>query len=92
MRVIVDLLAFGEASNYSFELPDCFCGGNLTEILELIFVATNTYSGPVWDQISPNLPAVRSHTAISPGDWITFNVDGEYLTWQCEPVGWRQMV
>jgi len=54
------------------------------EVCEAVFIATNTYSGGLWEAIQPLLPPNRTHTALSVGDEVT--VRG--TTYRCEGVGW----
>ncbi len=59
--------------------------GSDQELAEAVFIATNTYSGSLWeDIIEPALPSSRPHTSLSVGDVV--KVDGRL--WSCESVGW----
>lgn len=57
-------------------------------ICDEVFASTNLYRGKVWEIISPILPEVRSHTALSVGDVV--EVDG--VSCRCEPAGWSKSV
>jgi len=54
-------------------------------MLEALFVATNTYEGPLWDDMQP-LPEDRSHTALSVGDVV--ELDG--TPYRCATFGWNE--
>ena len=55
------------------------------EICEELFKATNIYSGWLWDALQYDIPADRTHTALSVGDEIA--IDG--TVYRCAPVGWE---
>lgn len=55
------------------------------EMLELLFEATNLYTGPLWDAMQP-LPEDRSHTALSVGDVV--ELDG--TPYRCATFGWSE--
>lgn len=59
---------------------------NTAEFLEAIFEATNLYTGPLWTLLEPVLPPERTHTALSPGDYVV--IDGQ--SWRCDAIGWTQ--
>jgi hypothetical protein len=59
-----------------FVAPLAFC--------DMVFRATNVYSGALWDLIQPMLSPDRTHTALSVGDEVT--VDN--VTYRCEHAGW----
>lgn len=56
-------------------------------LCEEIFRQTNTYSGDIWDILEPELPADRTHTALSvifeTGDYVT--IDGR--TYEVSGIG-----
>ncbi len=54
------------------------------EFCNMVFRATNTYNGALWDLIEPKLSPKRTHTALSVGDEVT--VDD--VTYRCERAGW----
>lgn len=54
------------------------------EFCNMVFRATNTYHGALWDLIEPKLSPNRTHTALSVGDEVT--VDD--VTYRCERAGW----
>ena len=63
--------------------------GSDLAVTEDLFIATNTYSGPLWDQVQPVLPGEpRDHTAISIGDQVT--IDG--ISYGCQRLGWVQRI
>jgi hypothetical protein len=59
-------------------------GRSELQICEDIFEATNTRSGRIWDAIQCDIPADRTHTAISIGDEI--DIDG--TVYRCAAIGW----
>ena len=44
---------------------------------------TNLYAGKVWDAVESVMPAERSHTALSVGDFVS--IDGR--TYRCADLG-----
>jgi hypothetical protein len=54
------------------------------EICEELFKATNLRSGWLWDALQYDLPADRTHTALSVADEI--DIDG--TIYRCAPIGW----
>lgn len=54
------------------------------ELCEMVFHQTNTYHGDFWD--AHELPANRSHTALSVGDSVI--IDG--AEWTCEDFGFTK--
>jgi len=76
----------------TIDLPDCFLDSTSGDdrdisIAELLFEATNTYSGALWDRISPRLPQSRTHTALSVKDRVF--IDGR--EWNCDSFGWSRV-
>lgn len=76
----------------TIDLPDCFLDSASGDdrdisIAELLFEATNTYEGPLWDRISPRLPGSRTHTALSVKDRVF--IDGR--EWNCDSFGWSRV-
>lgn len=55
------------------------------DFCEAVFAQTNIYSGPLWDQLEPDLPLNRTHTALSCGDEVS--IDG--FVYRCEPIGFQ---
>ena len=57
-------------------------------LCEQLFEQTNTYQGPLFALMQPDLESTRNagrhHTALSVGDHIA--TDGQ--TWECAPLGW----
>jgi hypothetical protein len=53
-------------------------------LCEMVFHQTNTYQGDLWDAIE--LPADRTHTALSVGDSVI--IDG--TEWTCEDIGFTK--
>lgn len=49
-----------------------------------VFKQTNLYEGRLWEVLQDRLPADRTHTALSVGDYV--EVDGN--VYRCEPIGW----
>ena len=61
-----------------------------TEILELLFEQTNLYAGDVWEKhFKDKMPENRSHTALSVGDLVTLEADGDKSTYVCRDLGWE---
>jgi hypothetical protein len=54
------------------------------EICEELFKATNLRAGWLWDALQYDIPADRTHTALSVGDEI--DIDG--TIYRCAPIGW----
>lgn len=59
------------------------------EILEQVFIQTNTYSGSFWDRLKNKLPSNRTHTALSVGDEV--KIFG-WLKFVCDFSGWREVI
>jgi len=60
------------------------------EILEMLFHQTNTYSGDVWDKyFKDKMPENRSHTALSVGDRVRIERDGDSSLYVCADFGWE---
>lgn len=53
------------------------------EFCERVFANTNLYAGKVWDAVESVMPAERSHTALSVGDFVS--IDGR--TYRCADLG-----
>jgi hypothetical protein len=66
----------------SIELEDWLVVDDLS-LCEALFTQTNIYEGALWDRMQP-LPEDRTHTALSPGDFVV--VDGR--SYRCDRVGW----
>jgi hypothetical protein len=61
-----------------------------TEILELLFEQTNLYAGDVWEKhFKDKMPENRSHTALSVGDCVTIERDGDKSIYICLDMGWE---
>jgi hypothetical protein len=61
-----------------------------TEILELLFEQTNLYAGDVWSKyFEGKMPENRSHTALSVGDHVTIERDGDKSVYVCQDLGWE---
>lgn len=61
-----------------------------TEILELLFEQTNLYAGDVWSKyFEGKMPENRSHTALSVGDMVTIERDGDKSVYVCQDLGWE---
>jgi hypothetical protein len=61
-----------------------------TEILELLFEQTNLYAGDVWTKFfEGKMPENRSHTALSVGDIVTIERDGDKGSYVCQDLGWE---
>lgn len=69
--------------SYAFFLDD-------ERICDLLFQDTNLYQGAIWEHfIEPNLPANRSHTALSVDDEITISDSAGTRTYLCSDFGWE---
>ena len=53
-------------------------------LLEALFTQTNCYEGTLWDDLHP-LPEKRTHTALSPGDFVVI----DERSYRCENIGWK---
>jgi hypothetical protein len=60
---------------------------NHDAICEAIFMATNMYTGRLWEQIEPQLASYRTHTALSVGDEIRIGVK----LYRVEPMGFSEV-
>lgn len=58
------------------------------EICEELFKATNLRAGWLWDALQYDLPANRTHTALSVGDEI--DVNGSI--YRCAGIGWEHVM
>jgi hypothetical protein len=54
------------------------------EICEALFEATNLRTGWLWGALQYDIPADRTHTALSVNDEI--DIDG--TVYRCAPIGW----
>jgi len=60
------------------------------EILELLFEQTNLYAGDVWTKhFDGKMPENRSHTALSVGDKVRIERDGDNSLYVCADFGWE---
>ena len=60
------------------------------EILEALFAQTNLYQGSMWDSMEEaGMPAFRTHTALSVGDKVRIERDGDNSLYRCENSGWE---
>ena len=59
------------------------------EILELLFEQTNLYAGDVWTKhFDGKMPENRTHTALSVGDKVRIERDGDNSLYVCADFGW----
>jgi hypothetical protein len=77
-QVKVTWKAFGDKPEIgrfvsSVEFETEFAVEDANKFCEVIFHATNTYSGNLWQIIQPLLSETRTHTSISIGDEIEIN-------------------
>lgn len=54
-------------------------------LCEALFTQTNTYEGALWDRLQP-LPDDRTHTALSPGDFVMI----DERSYRCDDFGWSR--
>jgi hypothetical protein len=60
------------------------------EILELLFEQTNLYAGDVWTKhFEGKMPENRTHTALSVGDKVRIERDGDNGLYVCADFGWE---
>lgn len=81
-KVKITWKAFGDKpeigrfiSSVEFETEFKIEESNVDKFLEVVYHATNTYSGNLWQIIEPLLSKTCTHKAISVGDEIT--IDGQ---------------
>lgn len=74
--------AFGQDDSLEFKDDSWYL--NDLAVCEMVFRDTNLYSGPIWDLIKDRLPAYRSHTALSVGDYVVVNGNA----YRCNSTGW----
>jgi hypothetical protein len=90
VSVVVRWSAFAERQQSPVrETPVLRVEGNPAtplETCERVYKETNLYQGHLWDVIQANLPAERTHTALSVGDEVV--VDG--VTFLCQSAGFSE--
>ena len=88
-KVTITWKAFGDkperekfVTSVDFETEFKITEADVDQFLNVVYRATNTYSGNLWNIIEPKLSGFRTHTALSIGDEI--EIDGQvYIVADC---------
>ena len=63
-----------------------------TKLCDLLYHATNTQQGRLWELLENVLPTNRTHTSLSVGDEVTLTGADTTRTYRCADVGWTELV